>query len=353
LDQEVRVPPRALEQLSAAVFRSLGADEATSRTIAEALVDADLAGHPSHGVLRIPEYVEAVREGRVQPSAVPAVTACAPAVRLVDGAWGFGAVAMEYAVRVACEAARGEGVAAVAIVRTNHIGRLGRWVERILEAGYVGLLLACESDGPYTVAPFGGTSATLTTNPIAFGFPRSGAPPVVGDFATGAVAWGKLDHWQRLGEPAPVDVIVDSEGEPTLDIGAFMEGGAIRAFGGHKGSALALMVELFASALTAASARGEERELAQSGFLLVLDPERFGGSYEAVAERVASVTARVASSRPEDPLRPVLLPGEVEARARSESRQGIPLPASLLSDLAALAAELGVDPALLRSADRP
>lgn len=128
-----------------------------------------------------------------------------------------------------------------------------------------------------------------------------------------------------------------------------MEGGAIRVFGEHKGSALALMVELFASALTAAPQRSEGRSTAQAGLLLVLEPVALGGGLEAVAERAAEVVTRVTSARAETPRRAVLAPGDLEAAARSANRDGVPLPRSLVRDLWSLAGELGVADAALAS----
>lgn len=340
---DVLVPPDRILAVARHIFVALGADEATARAVADALVDADLAGHSSHGVTRIPEYVGEVREQRIDPRAVPETSALAPGARLVDGAWGFGAVAMERAVTSGCELAAAQGIAAVAIVRANHIGRLGRWLESVVAHEQTGLLVASYADGPWEVAPFGGTTPTLTTNPIAFGFPRLGHAPIIADFATAAIAWGKLDLTRRRGQEAPPATIYDARGQPTRDVEAFMQGGAIRTFGKHKGSALSLMVELFACALTASSQRSGGRELAHGALLIVASPELVGESYRETAMRATEITARVTASTPEDNARPVLAPGEFEARARRERASAIPVPKAALDEILALADDLRVD----------
>jgi LDH2 family malate/lactate/ureidoglycolate dehydrogenase len=324
-----------------ATIRVLGAPERHARLVADVLVGSDLAGHPSHGVRLLPAYADDVRAGRLDPTAEPRVGTTSAGGRIIDGGWGFGAPAMAAAVDAACAGAADLGLAASAVVRSNHVGRLGEWVERALRRDFAALVVATYSSGPYEVAPFGGTSASLSTNPIAFGFPRQDGPPMVGDFATAAIAWGKLALAQTLGREAPPEMLFDASGDPTQSIDAFMRGGAMRTFGGHKGFALAVLVELLASALSSAPERDETRELAQCAFVLALSPALFGTDWAQVAATGAHIGARIASARQSDEGCPILLPGEPEAAARTEGV--VRLSRADLSQLRRLARELGVE----------
>ena len=182
--------PAQLQTTTENILRALGTSDDYAREVAGSLVDAQLAGHDSHGLIRLAEYASFVNRGILHPAAQPEIVAAQGAAAVVDGNWGWGQPACHLAVRAASRIASENGVAAVTIRHCNHIGRIGEYVERLADAGLVGLAW-CNADP--AVAPYGGKSRLLGTNPIAAGIPLGpGQRPVIMDFATAATAEGKL-----------------------------------------------------------------------------------------------------------------------------------------------------------------
>jgi LDH2 family malate/lactate/ureidoglycolate dehydrogenase len=327
--------------LSQSILEAVGTPSDLASTVAQSLVDANLAGHDSHGVLRLPSYVEGVRDGRVMPAAraqrLPQDGACAR----IDGAWGWGQPAAHLATDTAAQLADTHGVGVVAIGRCNHIGRLGEYVEKLTRAGKLGMAM-CNTN--VTVAPYGGFTRLLGTNPIAWGAPRAeGKPPLVMDFATATIAEGKLRVARAIGGQAPPGAVVDREGRPTQDPAAFYDGGALTAFGGHKGFGLSVMVELMGGILSGSGASSlPEYDNGNGTVLLALEVERFlpAGAFRAQAEAFSEQLHR---APPAPGFDAILLPGEPEARSRAErAAKGIPLPAATAEAIADLAMGLGL-----------
>ena len=189
-ERGVRYKGPDLKRLGQAILEAVGTPEDLAAIVAGSLVDANLAGHDSHGVIRLTSYVAGVRSGQVQPGARAVVESLGDACARVDGAWGWGQPAAHIATDTASKLARANGVGLVTVGRCNHIGRLGEYIEDLSRAGQIGLM-TCNS--PPAVAPYGGYTRLLGTNPIAWGAPRSpGKPPIVVDFATASIAEGKL-----------------------------------------------------------------------------------------------------------------------------------------------------------------
>jgi LDH2 family malate/lactate/ureidoglycolate dehydrogenase len=327
--------PDELRELARVVLEHVGASADTARVVADSLVEANLRGHDSHGVRRLAPYAQFVRDGDVDPAAEPEVALRRGAVVIVDGRLGFGQLAGRLAVREAAALAREHGVAAVAIRRGAHIGRLGEYVEALALEGFVALAF-CNTDP--TVAPFGGRERRLGTNPLAWAAPRRApSPPLVMDWATAAVAEGKLAVAQARGERAPEGAVVDARGRPSTDPADFYAGGALLPFGAHKGSGLAVMIELVGGALTQAGLSTlEGHGLGNGTVLIALDVAAFvpREEYEAQAE---AFCAALAGTAPADGFEEVLVPGEAEVRTRARrAREGVPLPAATWSELQAL-----------------
>ncbi len=343
LDEQAGVVVRADELLglSQSILEAVGTPSDLASTVARSLVDANLAGHDSHGVLRLPSYIEGVREGRVLAAArakrLPLDGACAR----VDGAWGWGQPAAHLATDTAAELAGEYGVGVVAIGRCNHIGRLGEYVEKLTRGGKLGMAMC---NAGVTVAPYGGFTRLLGTNPIAWGAPRAqGKPPLVVDFATATIAEGKLRVARAVGGLAPPGAVVDREGHPTQDPAAFYDGGALTAFGGHKGFGLSVMVELMGGVLSGSGASSlPEYDNGNGTVLLALDVERFmpAGAFLAQAE---AFSAQLHKAPPAPGFDAVVLPGEPESRSREEREaNGIPLPTATSEAIADLAVGLGL-----------
>ena len=234
------VEPPALEAFGREVFVALGAPEDIAAEVAAHLVRANLAGHDSHGAIRIPQYATMIAQGAIKPAGRPSVVRERGATMLVDATDGFGQYATAWALDRAIERAGEQGSAVVAIRRVNHIGRLGDYTERAARRGYVAeVTVGAAGPGIGGAAPFGGAARFLGTNPWSLGIP-TGAEPVLVDFATTVVAEGKVRVARAKREALPPGCIVDKEGRPSTDPEDFYAGGMLLPFGGHKGYGLAL-----------------------------------------------------------------------------------------------------------------
>jgi LDH2 family malate/lactate/ureidoglycolate dehydrogenase len=333
-------PPEQLRSAATAIFRAAGADEANTAIVVEHLIDANLTGHDSHGVIRIPSYVRGIRQGQIVPTARPEVVRETAAMSLIDARRTFGQVSALFATDAVVAKAREHGVAVAGTFRGNHIGRLGHYPTRAATRGVV-LLVAYGSLGR-SGAPFGGRSGALGTNPISLGFPAEGDDPFLLDFATTAVAAGKVMVARDKHEPLPPNSMIDKDGRPTTDPNALGQGGALLPFGGHKGYALSVMAVLLSNVLV----RGEtEDEGGRAGdgakvFFCAVDAGVFGEGAPAAA---AGVFRELRAVPPAEGFQQVLVPGEPERRSAERRRaEGIPVAEDTWKAITATAAELGV-----------
>jgi LDH2 family malate/lactate/ureidoglycolate dehydrogenase len=325
---ELLLPPAELVVLATAILVAAGTPPERAEAVSQSLVEANLAGHDSHGVLRLTQYVEFVERGDVQPSAEPELVFERGAVARVDGRRGWGQLAAQLAAATAVRLAAEHGVGVVVVDRCGHVGRLGEYVETIAAAGFVGHAL-CNAEA--AVAPPGTGLRALGTNPLAWAVPRADAEPILVDFATAEVAEGKLRVAVSRGEHLKVPAVVDAQGRPSHDPAAFYDGGALVPFGGHKGYALSVVAELLGRGF-AAGAVEDGRDTPYSLFLLALDPAATGGTdgfATAVDDWCDGVIARARSTGAQ-----VTLPGDPESRARSQrSQDGVPVPPSIWNAL--------------------
>ena len=340
-------------EVASRIFCAVGAPEPAAERVARSLVDANLAGHDSHGVIRIPSYVRAVRAGEVIPDASPELLRETAVSAMVDGGWGFGQVTVDRATRLAIDKARTHGIAVVAAVRCTHIGRLGEYAEMAAAEGMVLFIAAGGLVGKRGhVAPFGGRTGVLGTNPLAFGFPGGQEVPfLLADFATSAVAAGKIQVARAKREPLPPGTILDSEGHPTTNPEDYAAGGTLLPFGGHKGYALGVVVELLGRVLTGSGSFAEEGRggdvYGRSGTLLVaLDAGLFRDRAEYVRD-VDATLRQIKAVPPAPGVDEVLVPGEPERRARAErERTGISVEEPTLNAIRDVAASLGLQPSI-------
>jgi uncharacterized oxidoreductase len=338
---------RDLEALGTEVFARLGAPAEEAAWVARLLVRSNLQGHDSHGVLRIPQYVRAIRAGQIRPGEPPGVEETGPATLRVDGRLGFGQVVARRAMDLAVERARRHGVAAVAIRRANHVGRLADYAEQAAEAGVVGVVFANDSGALQNVAPHGAVEGRLSTNPLAVGIPRRTAPHLVVDISTSVVAAGKLRAALEAGERAPAGWVQDAAGNPSTDPGVpwARPPGTLLPMAGHKGYALALVVEALAGVLSGAGfARPDPGPDYQGVFLWTLDVARFLPPERFVAD-VEALVAHVKSARPRPDVPEVLVPGEGSSRAMARRRaEGIPLAEATWARIRRICDDLGLAP---------
>jgi delta1-piperideine-2-carboxylate reductase len=227
------------------VLHAHGVSPAQARAIADTITAAERDDCKSHGLFRLPGYVSSVRSGKVTPDAVPQVRELAPAIVQVDGRNGFAPLALQIGSAPLAEKARRHGIAALAVTRIYHFAALWPEVEALAAQGLVAL--ACTAAMSY-VAPAGGSKPLYGTNPMAFAWPREGHPPLVFDQASSASARGEIQLHLRDGTLIPAGWAIDAAGQPTTDPAAALAGAQL-PFGGYKGAAIALMIELLAGAL--------------------------------------------------------------------------------------------------------
>ncbi len=341
------------EGLRAAVaemLRAAGTAPASAEIVAADLLEANLQGHDSHGVQLAPRYVLNVLAGKLNPGASVQVAQQTGAIIVADGGMGFGQVVGRQAMDLAIAAAREGGLGLLALRNVHHLGRIGAYGDQAVAAGMLSIHFVNAVSGPPVVAPFGGREARFGTNPICIAVPpvAPGGPPLILDFATSALAIGKVRVAHAAGRPVPEGSLVDHAGRPTTDPGVmYNEGprGALLPFGLHKGSGLALMCEILAGALTGGGtnqpATPKDRGIVNGMLALVLDPARFGDIGAFRAETAAMVAHVKAASPPDGP--PLLVAGEKERLTRAErGRDGIPVPDATWAELCAAAAEVGI-----------
>jgi len=349
-----------LRSFIAEIFVAAGCDAEEAGRIGHHLVSANLAGHDSHGVIRVPRYVQWLQEGKVRAGQAPTVVAESANHAVLDGNGGFGQTIGPAAVDMGIAKARAAGLAVVTLRNSGHIGRIGDWAERAAEAGLVSIHFVNVGMGE-VVAPFGGVDRRFGTNPFCIGVPQPGAPPLLLDFATSMVAEGKVLVASNGGKPIPHGALIGPDGalssDPRTLYGPIENTvvrdpgngeGALRAFGDHKGSGIAFMCEIlagcFAGSPTAGPIPGGKRGGIVNGMLSIyLDPQHFGAA--GFAETARGFAEHVKNSRPATPGGEVLVPGEAESRTRAARlRDGVPLQPETWAAIQATGAKLGLTP---------
>lgn len=324
-----------LQALLQRIFIRHGTSEAVARALAFNCASAQRDGAHSHGVFRIPGYVSTLASGWVDGKAVPEVADIASGYLRVDAKGGFAQPALAAARELLVEKARSAGIAVLAIHNSHHFAALWPDVEPFADEGLVALSVV---NSMTCVVPHGARQPLFGTNPIAFAAPCAGTDPIVFDMATSAMAHGDVQIAARKGEQLPDGIGVDSQGAPTRDPQKILDGGALLPFGGHKGSALSMMVELLAAALTGGNFSWEFDWSQHPGaktpwtgqLIIVIDPSKAEGgrfaerSYELVRQMQSVGLQR--------------MPGERRYRERELSaRQGVTLTVQELEQLQALA----------------
>lgn len=337
-----------LRGIAAQVLVAAGAAEADARTVADHLVDANLAGHDSHGIGMLPAYVRSIRAGRLDPRAHAVVEDRGGAVLAVDGRNGLGQVVARQAIAAGMERARSTGLSVVALRNAAHVGRVGAYAEMAAEAGFVSVHFVNVVGHAPLVAPFRGSDARFATNPFCVAVPPAkGKPAVVLDFATSLVALGKVRVAMNRGEQVAEGILIDSRGQATTEPSTMFREprGAILPFGLHKGYGLAFVCELLAGVLTgggtSASVPHQKDRITNNMLSFLLDPGRLPGA-GGLEEEVARTIDYVKGSPPADPSLPVLVAGEPELAWRARRlAEGIPLEQATWDEICAAADEVG------------
>ena len=238
------------------VMLANGCDTANAEALADIICRAERDGSHSHGLFRVPGYVKALRSGKVDGKAKPTIKHLTPAVIQVDGHGCFAPLAQAVGLPALAEATEKIGIAALSLVGVHHFAALWPETEYLADRGFVGI--ACTAYMP-AVAPAGSNEALFGTNPLSFAWPRPGHNPVVYDMATASMAMGDVQIAARDGRQVPLGTGLDANGQPTTDPAAIAKG-VLLPFGGYKGSAIAMMVELLAAGMTGEQFSFEARD---------------------------------------------------------------------------------------------
>lgn len=328
----------ALSAFLTQIFTSAGSSAAEAKRVGQNLVDANLAGHDSHGVIRTPRYLFWLKKGKLIADQNVSVVSDSGSLLVLDGNYGYGQTVGPQAVERGIARAARHGLCIVALRHAGHLGRIGAFAEMAAEAGQVSIHFVNVA-GSVLVAPFGGTQRRMSTAPIAIGVPSPEGPPVILDFATSLVAEGKVLVAAKGGKPLPPGSLIGPDGKPSRDPALLYgdadpaitpdkrEGaGAITTMGEHKGSGLALMCELLAGALTGSGATGPDYNRIYNGMLSIYMSVEHFDTGETYAEEIKRYIAYFKSSKPVSDDGEVLVPGEPELRKRTQRlREGIPL----------------------------
>jgi uncharacterized oxidoreductase len=356
----LNIPVSTLQSFVADIFRHAGTSPEEAGRIGHYLTQANLTGHDSHGVVRVPRYVQNLKQGEVFADRTITIERETPVSAVIDGNGGFGQTVTPLAVQVGIDKAKLSGLSAIAFKNTGHLGRAGDWAEMAAEHGLVSIHFV-NVRGSLLVAPFGGVDRKLSTAPYCMGVPIAGRPLLLLDFATSLVAEGKVLVASRGGKKIPADALITPDGtingDPSTLYGDLAApdrnpengGGAIRAFGLHKGSGLAFMCEILGGALTGngtCGPRDGDRAAIRNGMMsFYLRPDVLGSPAE-IAERAERYIAFYKASRPAEPGGEVLIPGEAEARMRADrTANGVPLPTDTWASILATARSVGLNSA--------
>jgi len=343
---DLRIAPDRLVDFIAQIFARHGNAEEDARRIATHLASSNLAGHESHGVIRVPLYLDWQAAGIVVAGQRGKLVKDAGALVQIDGGFGYGQVVGELAVTEGMKRARRHGVALVALKHCAHLGRLGGWAEIAASEGIASVhFLNSPGKGGIQVAPFGGREARLAPNPMAIAVPQLGRHPLLLDITASVVPEGKVKVALNRGVLLPEGAALDAQGKPTRDPRSYYgpPKGALLPSGGHKGSGLCIMIDLLAGALTGGGASDPRVEGRGNNLLsLYIDPAHLEGR-DALELAARELSDWVTSATPLTPGGEVLAPGDYEARMRADRLlHGVPLDVETWRQLCAAASRFGV-----------
>lgn len=334
-----------LREVGNLIFQAAGVPVDQAETVTNHLVESNLMGHDSHGVMHIPGYTRGLINQQIRPIGDQKIIRETPATAVVDANRSFGIALAYETMRMAVERAKAHTLGAVAVHRSSHIGRLGAYPPIAAEQNCIGILLL--NGGGRFMAPFGGVDRRLPPNPISISVPTLDGRPMMLDVTTSIVAGGKVLVQHKKGEPVPEKWLIDAEGQPVTDPARFMDGtAAMLPLGdivGHKGYGLAMMFDAIAGGLSWAGCSTDEPTRGGSGYLALaikiesfIDPDEYKREVQRLIEWVKS-------SRTLPGVEQIYIPGEIEwERQKQRELEGIPLPPTVWDSILEVADEVGV-----------
>ena len=334
-----KVKAEALRALAEQVFLGRDVPQGDAELVADILIEANLRGHDSHGVIRIPKWVVGLDSGMVKSQCKPIIIREKGSTAMIHGDTGLGPVVARKATSVVLQKAKEYGIGLVSVRKASHIGILQYYSQWLAEKGVIGIVMTNTESG---VAPFGSRQPILGTNPLTIAVPSGGTPYLL-DMSTSVVARGKIVNALERNEEIPLGWAVDKAGNPTTDPAAALEGALLPA-GGPKGSGLAIMIDLLTGALAGGSVgsgvggtMNTDQEVTKGDIFLAIDPGAVG-SLERYVSCVTELAAEIHDSDPAPGVKKVLMPGEFERAAKKDRlKNGISVPDDLLDDIKKLA----------------
>lgn len=332
-----------LHKITYHIFKSAGVPPEETRIVADHLVAANLAGHDSHGVIRIPTYIDRIRKGQIKPGAPLEALAESPTTARIEGNWGFGYVVSTRAAEMAIQKARRSNVAALTVLHQGHVGRLADYTIAMAREGMIAFMATDSGKGSKQVVPFGGRIPRLGTNPLSIAIPSNQEGPVFLDMATSASAGGKIKLAKARGERVPEGWLVDKEGKPTTDPNNYAALLPLGGQQGYKGYGLSFMVEVFASLLTGIGYGIDPSGWHSDGCLMVAIKVDAFRPLEEFKREVDDLISQIKSTPPAAGFQEVLYPGEIEwLTAKKRSREGIVIEEATWKALQGLIEEYGI-----------
>ncbi len=344
----MKIQAETLETWVAAIFAAAGCRPPENQRVARHLVEANLVGHDSHGVIRVATYVEWLREGKVFANKSMEVISDTEVIAVVDGQFGMGQTIGEEVMELGIAKCSRHGLAVIALRNCGHLGRIGDWALMAANAGLLSLHYVNTSGGGILVAPTGGTRRRLSANPVAAGVPIQGGSPLILDISTCTIAEGKVRVALNRGDRVPPGCLLDNQGRPTDDPRNFYTDppGAILPLGGHKGFGLSVIVEMLAGALTGGSCSNPSvRRVANNMLTILLSPAAFGTA-EEFDQEARRFIAHVKDCPTVEPNGEILMPGEPEERTKAQRlAEGVELDDTTWGQLRATCRQLGISDA--------
>jgi uncharacterized oxidoreductase len=335
-----------LKKVGRDIFRAAGATDRDATIVGDALTEANLAGHDSHGVLRIPEYVRWMEQKLVNTEAKMEVVLETDSFALIDGNWGFGQVIGREAMELVISKAGRTGVATLSGRNCCHLGRVGDYPAMATDRGMAAIMFVNTHGAGRLVAPYGGLERRLSANPIAVGIPRKTEPAIIVDISTCSIAEGKVRNMLLSGTPVPPASIIDADGRPTTVAADFYgpPEGALLPFAGHKGFALGLAADILAGAISGAGcSRPEASRIGNSFLVIVIDVDRVRGN-DAFSSDVEGLVEYVKTSKLAAGFDQIMVPGEPEAGERQRRlTNGISLSSQVWEQITETGRRYGVD----------
>ena len=335
-----------LQRLGERLLQAAGTPVDIAAQVARSLVDSNLKGVDSHGVIRLPAYLGAIDAGDIKPDARPTLDADDGAMAVARGHGGYGIFAMEFATAEAVRRAKAHHLAAVGVIDVAHTGRIGQFAEQAVAHDLFVMILGGGAwRGLSLVAPFGGAEPIMATNPYAFAMPGGDHGPVVADFATSAASRGKILHYHAQGKALPPGWIADTDGNPSTDPQDFLDGGPQLPAAGHKGYGMGLIAELIGDAMLTRTGDADMRWL-----IITLDIASFRAPAD-YARNAAAYLDRVKAVAPAPGFARVMLPGELERHCAATRRaEGIAVPETTWDAMREAGDAVGVDAAAVVAA---